>query len=208
MLKSSSNLCQRVGRSARLKSIDHSQFTFHLQARSISSTPLLSKKLETPEEIASFLSTPTWSVKSLLPTSAQTDAEQSVTPKQLHHLLRLSALPPPSSAEEEASMLRDLKAQLHFVKAIQQVDATGVEPLRTIRDETAEAERENEITLESMREALASEEVVGKFHKRIRRRHVVSEEMRKAEEWDVLGQASKKVGRYFVVESGAAMGAE
>jgi len=178
------------------------------QARSLSSTFYLYKKLETTEEIADLLSKPTWSVKSLLPTEAQIDAETSVTPKQLHHLLRLSALPPPSSAAEEASMLRDLKSQLHFVKAIQQVDTTGVEPLRTIRDETIEAETENEITLDTMKEALANEEVVGKHHKRIRRRHVVNKEMTKAEDWDVLGQAPKKVGRYFVVESGAAQGVE
>jgi len=176
--------------------------------RSISSTSCLRKKLETPEEIAELLSKSTWSVKSLLPTEAQIDVETSVTSKQLHHLLRLSALPAPSSASEEAAMLRDLRSQLHFVKAIQQVDTTGAEPLRTIRDETIEAEKENEITLDSMKEALADEEVVGKHHKRIRRRHVVNEEMSKAENWDVLGQAPKKVGRYFVVESGAAPGVE
>jgi len=105
-------------------------------------------------------------------------------------------------------MLRDLRSQLHFVKAIQQVDTTGVEPLRIIRDETVEAEKENEITLGSMKEALGNEEVVGKHHKRIRRRHVVNEETSKSEDWDVLGQAPKKVGRYFVVESGAAQGVE
>lgn len=105
-------------------------------------------------------------------------------------------------------MLRDLKAQLHFVKAIQSVDTTGVEPLRAIRDETAEAEKENEINLETMKGALAQEETVGKYHRRIRRKHVVDEESKKAEDWDVLGQASKKVGKYFVVESGAATGSE
>lgn len=180
----------------------------YYQSRSIRSTSINHKKLETPEEVADLLSEPTWSVKSLLPTEEQINAETSITSKQLHHLLRLSALPPPSSATEEASMMRDLRSQLHFVKAIQQVDTTGVEPLRTIRDERSEAEKENEVTLESMRAALANEEVVGKFHMRIRRRHIANEETTKAEEWDVLGQAPKKVGRYFVVESGAATGAE
>jgi len=196
---------KRYGLDRRLHGSVH---TLRSSKRGISSTSYLSQKLETPEEIAELLSKPTWSVKSLLPTEAQINAETSITSKQLHHLLRLSALPSPSSAVEEASMLRDLRSQLHFVKAIQQVDTTGVEPLRIIRDETVEAEKENEITLGSMKEALGNEEVVGKHHKRIRRRHVVNEETSKSEDWDVLGQAPKKVGRYFVVESGAAQGVE
>ena len=101
-------------------------------------------------------------------------------------------------------MLRDLKGQLHFVQAIQQVDTRGVEPLRAIRDETEAAQRESEITMESMKDAFAQEETVGRFHRRIRRRQVVKGSAKEVEDWDVLGQAAKKVGRYFVVESAAA----
>lgn len=174
--------------------------------KNFSAASLSAENFKNHAEIASFLSKPSWSVSSLLPTSAQIEAEDSVTPKQLHHLLRLSALSPPSSSEEEAKMLRDLKAQLHFVKAIQAVDTTGVEPLQAIRDETVQARKENEITLESMKEALGNEEVVGRHHRRIRRRAGDVTDAKEVENWDVLGQARKKVGRYFIVESGAAEG--
>lgn len=100
-------------------------------------------------------------------------------------------------------MLSDLRAQLHFVNQIQKVDTEGVEPLRSIHDETEAASKENEITLENMQEALAREEIVGQHHRRIKRRRNVVVDPRGSEEWNVLGQASKKVGKYFVVESGA-----
>lgn len=102
-------------------------------------------------------------------------------------------------------MLRDLHSQLHFVRQIQDVDTEGVEPLEAIRDESEAAQRENEIGFESLKEAFEGEEVVGRYHKRIRRKKgVVDEEAKRAEDWDVLGQAGKRVGRYFVVESGRA----
>lgn len=99
-------------------------------------------------------------------------------------------------------MLRELRAQLHFVKEVQKVDTTGVEPLRSIRDETQAAEKEEEIGLEEMRDALGKEVAVGRYHRRIRRRtpSLVEEKSREAEDWDALGQAPKRVGRFFVVE--------
>lgn len=96
-------------------------------------------------------------------------------------------------------MLATFSSQLHFVKQIQEVDTTGVNPLQSLRDETKEGEREAELGLEALKEALGKEEVKGKFHKRIRRRAETSD---KSEEWDVLGSATRKVGRYFVVEGG------
>lgn len=153
-----------------------------------------------------FLTSSSWSVRSLLPAASDTTSQNEVTPKQLHHLLRLSALPPPATPEQEASMLRDLHAQLHFVKQIQRVNTEGVEPLQALRGENksiqSDGKVQGEIGLDEMRNALAAEEVVGKHHKRIRRRkNLIDEEAKKAEDWDVLGQAGKKVGRYFVVES-------
>lgn len=152
--------------------------------------------------IKEMLSNPQWSVKALLPSEEQINAISEVTPKQLHHLLRLSALPPPATPEEEAKMLRDLKSQLYFVKEIQKVDTTGIAPLCSIRDETATAEKENEISMETLKEAFVREEVVGKHYKRIRRRKDLHLDARGVEDWDVLGQASKKVGKFFVVEGG------
>jgi Asp-tRNA(Asn)/Glu-tRNA(Gln) amidotransferase C subunit len=103
--------------------------------------------------------------------------------------------------EEEQEMIKTLESQLHFVQAIQSVDTTGVEPLRSIRDETKEAEKENAVTLESMKEELSKEEVVG-HSGRIRRKKSAAAETDEASNWDPLALASKKIGRYIVVETG------
>jgi Asp-tRNA(Asn)/Glu-tRNA(Gln) amidotransferase C subunit len=150
-------------------------------------------------DIDILLSKPTWSVRSLLPDS-QTTSTPEVTPKQLHHLLRLSALPQPSSPEEEIKMLQTLSSQLHFVREIQSIDTKDVEPLRSIRDESAEAQNEDEIRLEDLRGALAKEETKGRTRK-IRRRTDVKVDANDVENWDVLGQAERKVGNFFVVDS-------
>ena len=99
-------------------------------------------------------------------------------------------------------MLQTLSSQLHFVKTIQSVDTTGVEPLRSIRDETPEAAEENAITVEKLQSAFDKEEVKG-WTRRIERKKGLepSADTKAAEDWDVLGQASRKVGRFFVVET-------
>jgi Asp-tRNA(Asn)/Glu-tRNA(Gln) amidotransferase C subunit len=146
-----------------------------------------------------LLSKPSWSVASLLPKNNAPEPLE-VSSKQLRHLLKLSALPPPKDDTEEAKMLKTLSSQLHFVKEIQRADTTGVEPLQSLRDETAEGEQNAELGLEALKEALAAEDVRGKFHPRIRRRRDRVEV--KKDEWNVLGTAGKKTGRYFVVEGG------
>ncbi|KAL1589415.1 hypothetical protein WHR41_01903 [Cladosporium halotolerans] len=151
-------------------------------------------------DIDDLLSKPTWSVSSLLPKSPDS-APAEVTSKQLRHLLKLSALPPPSSPSEEAKMLQTLSSQLHFVKEIQKADTAGVKPLQSLRDETAEGERAAELGLEALREALEAEEVRGKFHRRIRRKREESSGKEGAE-WNVLGTAGRKTGRFFVVDGG------
>jgi len=153
------------------------------------------------QELEKLLGNTNWSPKDLLPTEEQVQQSTEVNSKQLHHLLRLCALPPPQSVEEETKMLSDLRAQLHFVNEIQKVDTEGIKPLQSIRDETEASIKETEITLKSMKEALEREEIVGTHHRRIRRRKDVPVDAGDAENWDVLGQASKKVGKYFVVES-------
>ena len=150
--------------------------------------------------IVRFLEKPTWSVRSLLPTP-NSQSTPTVTPKQLHHLLRLSALPPPKDAEEEAEMLMTLESQIHFVKEIQKVDTTGVEPLRAIRDETAEGIEEQTITLADLKEHLDAEEVVGR-NGRIKRRPREDPVAREAENWDPFAMSEgqgKNKGRYFFV---------
>ncbi|KAF2209709.1 hypothetical protein CERZMDRAFT_61066, partial [Cercospora zeae-maydis SCOH1-5] len=95
-------------------------------------------------------------------------------------------------------MLSTLSSQLHFVKDIQQMDTTSVEPLRSLRDETKQGEKEAELGLDALSVALDNEEIRGKWHRRIRRQREPAE----SQQWDVLGCASKKMGRYFVVEGG------
>ncbi|KAI9049832.1 hypothetical protein LZ554_005982 [Drepanopeziza brunnea f. sp. 'monogermtubi'] len=159
---------------------------------------------KTPVDIAALLSKPTWSVRSLIP-SAPSPTTTEITPKKLHHLLRLSALPLPKTPQEEASMLADLHSQLHFVQDIQSVDTEGVEPLQSIRDETDAGVRDVTIGLEQMKEALAKEDVVGR-NRRPRRRRGEKVDTGDVENWDVLGTAGDKVqgpgGSYFVVRGG------
>jgi len=120
---------------------------------------------------------------------------------QLHHLLRLSALPPPKGAAEQAQMLSTLAAQLHFVKEIQKVDTEGVEPLRSLRDETGQGEKEAELGMVALRGALEQEVIRGTHHQRITRKQG-RRDGEEGEKWDPLGTAGRKMGRYFVVEGG------
>ncbi|RDL40306.1 Uncharacterized protein BP5553_00285 [Venustampulla echinocandica] len=157
-----------------------------------------------PTDIAALLSKPTWSVRSLLPDPSSVSTDE-ITPKQLHHLLRLSALPLPKSPEEEAEMLKTLHSQLHFVKDIQKVDTEGVEPLQSIRDETEEGVKAATIGLAEMARALKKEDITGRSRRPRRRRdEVLNREP--YEDWDVMGTASEKVetpgGSFFVVRSG------
>ncbi|KAI4933394.1 uncharacterized protein J4E92_003060 [Alternaria infectoria] len=153
-----------------------------------------------PDELEELLAKPTWSVESLLPPKTRAPDAPQITSQQLHHLLRLSALPPPETAEQEQKMLDTLAAQLHFVGKIQEVDTTGVKPLRAIRDETMAAEEEQTITLETLRDALDKEKVIGQHHKRLQR-DTTPVDAKDVEDWDVLGSAERKSGKYFVVES-------
>lgn len=152
---------------------------------------------------AALPSKPAWSVRSLLPDPSSIPTNE-ITPKQLHHLLRLSALPLPKSPEEESEMLKTLHAQLHFVRNIQEVDTEGVEPLQSIRDETAEGMKDVTIGLAQMQKALAKEDFKGRSRRPRRRRDIALNS--KDEEWNVMGTASEKLdtpgGSFFVVRSG------
>lgn len=97
-------------------------------------------------------------------------------------------------------MLETLAAQLHFVGKIQEVDTTDVTPLRALRDETKQAEEEQTISLDTLKEALSKEKVIGVHHKRIQR-DTTPVDASDVENWDVLGSAERKSGKYFVVES-------
>ncbi|KAF2741040.1 hypothetical protein EJ04DRAFT_112719 [Polyplosphaeria fusca] len=153
-----------------------------------------------PDELDELLAKPSWSVESLLPPKNQAPDAPTVSSQQLHHLLRLSALPPPESAEEEKTMLNTLSAQLHFVGEIQRVDTTNVKPLRAIRDETKEAEKEQMVTMDTLSKALAQEQIIGKHHKRIQRK-TDPVDAKDVESWNVMGSAERVAGKFFVVDS-------
>ncbi|CAG8033800.1 unnamed protein product [Penicillium salamii] len=154
-------------------------------------------------DISSMIGAPNWSVKSLLPNPAS-KPPPSITPKELHHLLRISALPQPASPEEEQSMLDTLESQIHFVKEIQLVDTTGVEPLPRIRDETSDAVKEHKIGVEQLKEYLAKEQTSGRRGK-IQRIVGVKNDRPDGEAWDgnALKSATKTKGKYFTVEIGS-----
>lgn len=99
-------------------------------------------------------------------------------------------------------MLETLASQLYFVQEIQKVDTTGVEPLRALRDESLESEKANEVTLASLKEALDQEEVVGEHYKRLRRKQDQINIADNPEGWKPLHHAERKVGKFFVVDSG------
>lgn len=100
-------------------------------------------------------------------------------------------------------MLKTLESQIHFVKEIQRVDTTGIEPLRSIRDESPAAVRESTIGLDQLKDALAKEHVSGR-RRRIQRVQGEKNDRPDGSTWDgnALGSASKTKGPYFVVETG------
>ena len=99
-------------------------------------------------------------------------------------------------------MLATLTSQLHFLRHIQAVDTSGVEPLRSLRDETVEGQVEQELGMEELQGALDGEDIKGKWHRRVRRRREKDGRTQQDRDWDVLGNAERKAGRYFVVDAG------
>lgn len=154
--------------------------------------------LKDSEEIALLLVKPSWSVRSLYASDTRTAQGLHASTKQLHHLLRLSALPLPATTVEEAKMLEDLESQLQFVRAIQGVNTDGVEPLVSIRDETAEAEEESEITFDTLKGHFAKEKRSG-IRGRITRPGDAEKE--DVEDWDALACAPKTMGRYIALHN-------
>lgn len=96
------------------------------------------------------------------------------------------------------------------MRAIQLVNTDGVAPLHGIRDETGAGLREAAVTADTpqIRAALAEEEAYGRWKRPRRRRRAADKtdgprSLKGVEDWDVLGSAREKVGRYFVVRSGS-----
>jgi Asp-tRNA(Asn)/Glu-tRNA(Gln) amidotransferase C subunit len=139
---------------------------------------------------------PTWSTKSLV----DVPTPNSITPSELRHLLRLSALPLPDSPEMEERLVCSLQRQVRFVQRIQARDTTGVRPLIALRDETDAAVSEATVKYDDLAEDLDAEVRAG-FFKRPRRIRARPVDTKGAEDWDCLSMASEKAGSYFVVRS-------
>lgn len=153
-------------------------------------------------DVEALLKTPSWSVRETLFSDELSDDTALISKEQLHHILRLSALPVPESSEVEGKMIGDLKAHLRFVQAIQKVNTDGVEPLQVIRDETQEARTLNTITMDALKEEFEKEEVVGsrgRIRKKPTRREPETDA--KTEAWNPLSHASKTQGPHFVVDT-------
>ena len=151
------------------------------------------------EEIRKLLAKPTWSVNSLQEDSGTPETATSITQKQLHHLLRLSALPMPRTPEAETEMIETLQAQLRFVQAVQSVDTDGVPPLAAIRDETQAAIQENTVSLETLKDELDKEEQRG-FMRRIVRKDAATRPKAVSEDgWDPLEAAPTTRGRFISI---------
>lgn len=152
-------------------------------------------------EPAAMLSRPTWSVRSLLQQDNAPDRESIITGAQLQRLRRLSALPTPKAGEEIGPMIETLASQLLFVRDIQSVNTDGIEPLRSIRDESAEGLKEATIGLDQVKGALLEEEAIGRMMRPRRPRKASTEDIPEAENWDPLRTPSSTAGRYFVVRN-------
>lgn len=136
---------------------------------------------------------PTWSVSSLVPPetadasspSPSASADGPITREKLHHLLRLSALPPPATPEAEKELIASLHAHLRFVRAAQAVDTKGVKPLARVEDEVEYPRpRWTEITKVSIRRK--------RFESGMKGQGRVN--------WEPMAMAKKVVGGFYVVD--------
>ncbi|CAG8501064.1 17626_t:CDS:2 [Funneliformis caledonium] len=70
---------------------------------------------------------PTWSVRSLLPS---TSSKPIITQEEYKSLLNLSNLH--STSLEDSQLIQDINILCYFVKHIQEVDVSDIEPIRNL----------------------------------------------------------------------------
>jgi Asp-tRNA(Asn)/Glu-tRNA(Gln) amidotransferase C subunit len=224
---------------------DYSKHVAHRPVPSLGNTSAVDKLLSKPRwSVRSLLPTattapkaPSEAIKAQTPDAAGVGSDTGTSPttppqpptndlidrKQLHHLLRLSALPLPKTPEAEANLLQDLRSQVHFVNNLSTIPTHDVNPLVAIRDETLAHRAETTIGLAQVQPWLDLEDKVGRNGTVRRRKTDVKgalEEMeaRKREEsrevdederifkWPVLkasgGEEGRRWGGYYVVRRG------
>lgn len=178
--------------------------SFGLRALSLSNRNLrASSTARKSVNVQDLLATPTWSVGSLLPKTSDwsTSSEKPISRELLRHLLRLSALPIPKTEEEERRLVGVLESQLYFVRDIQRVDVSSVEPLRSIRDESEEGRKEATIGLEQLRHVLSVEIAQG-HRRRPKRSTDVADPLEPNEDSSAVMSALRPSSGYFVVRTG------
>lgn len=148
-------------------------------------------------DVSALLEQPTWAVSSLLEKNSGTAEGTEITPARLRHLLRLSALPLPANPEEEAAKLDTLCNQLRFVREVQSVETTGLQPLQAIRDETRQGIQEQTVGVKDVEQILIQEDSFGHNRRPRRRKPVV--DTSDIGDWDVLATSSQTAGKYVVV---------
>ena len=99
-------------------------------------------------------------------------------------------------------MLKTLDSQLHFVREIQKLKTDSVTPLKSILDESPTADSEREIGYEELKGSLGDGDASRRLSRAKRRGTGTLDVPNEAEDWDVLKQAERKAGRYFMVEAG------
>lgn len=136
-------------------------------------------RLQHPYSTRTILPHPSWSVRTLLPSSdtSSTKSTPTISPSTLAHLLRLSALPPPA----DPASLHD---HLHFVRYLTKVKTLGVVPIAAIRDEVHLA---GEYSYEDV---MGTEEQLDDAG--------VSDGGDVS--WNAVDRAKRKVGSFFVVD--------
>ncbi|CAK7564362.1 MAG: hypothetical protein SEPTF4163_002251 [Sporothrix epigloea] len=149
-------------------------------------------------DVAKLLDRPAWSVANLISTDHEvSEVNSEINLEKLRLLLRLSALPFPTSPEEQAAKLKALRRQLHFVRDIQTCDTTGLSPLQAIRDETQTAIKAQSIGVKELEQTLLQEVAFG--HSRRPRRLKDNIATTPVDDWNILDTAPHKAGRYIVV---------
>jgi hypothetical protein len=123
--------------------------------------PLAPIEPEQTEDVHDVTTTPQPTHSDSQPHTPRVD-DTPITDSTLTHLLRLCALPTPSSPAARASLLHSLRTQVQFVRHLQSVDTSNVIPLVSIRDETSAARDEQTITLATLQPWLDAEEKQGR----------------------------------------------
>lgn len=92
------------------------------------------------DDFSDILPATTWSTRAYFAPAPSVAgvATDEVDDAKLDHLLKLSALPAPATADERQALVADLNAQMRFVRRVQTIDTAGVKPMTNVVFDTAD----------------------------------------------------------------------